>query len=151
MRIRFYWVLKGMGIIQCLLHPTIPWQGAPQQSRPPFRRVTVVPTESFYLSAKRFLDCVWVWIAPEKTTEKIKPRLSLATLLQQRLKWTLNQFNYNYILEELDSMDSKDHKFYNLTKITCPLAHLRRCIKGQIGLLLGLSCALYMSQSSAQF
>ncbi len=57
------------------------------------------------------------------------------------------------VVSEADtqSMGAKDYKFYNLTKITCPLAHLRRCIKGRIGLLLDLSCALYMSQSSAQF
>ena len=29
------------GIIQCHLHPAIPWQVAPQQSLPPFHRVSV--------------------------------------------------------------------------------------------------------------
>jgi hypothetical protein len=33
------------GIIQCHLHPAIPWQVAPQQSLPPFHRATGILTQ----------------------------------------------------------------------------------------------------------
>ena len=62
-----------VGIIQCLLHPVIPWPVAPQQSLPPFHRATGISPALYKSTATGLVvDCSEVWNVRVRIIERIR-------------------------------------------------------------------------------